>query len=247
MPRDAWKKLPRLFVTAPLGGGHTVALDPAQHHYLTNVMRRDGGSDLLIFNGQDGEWRATLTQIGKKASAALCIEQTRPQQSEPDLRLLFAPIKRDHLDYMIQKASELGVAQFQPVITQHTIASNLNLARLHAIAREAAEQCERLTLPVLTDALPLAKALATCAADRPLFACLEGGAAQPLAQAFSAAPTTPAAILIGPEGGFSAAEMDLIRQHPTTIPVSLGPRILRADTAALAALAIWQALRGDWR
>lgn len=190
---------------------------------------------------------ATLTSTGKKSSAALCQQQTRPQTVETVLCLLFAPIKRDHLDYMIQKASELGVTRLQPVITQHTITAQFNPTRLKTITREAAEQCERLTLPILGDILPLTEAMQTYATDCPLLACLEGGGAQPLAAALTAKPLPSAAILIGPEGGFSADEMAMIRQHPTVLPVSLGPRILRADTAALAAITLWQALQGDWR
>lgn len=247
MPRDAWKKLPRLFVTGPLANGQNVRLDPAQQHYLTNVMRRAAGTQILLCNGHDGEWLATLEVTGKKSAAALCTEPTRHQAPEPDLRLLFAPIKRDHLEYMIQKASELGVAHLQPVMTSHTTAPHINPERLQAIAREAAEQCERLTLPTLGEAQPLEDALKYWATDRPLYACLESGTAQPLAAALSGKSNAPAAILTGPEGGFSPAEMELIRSHATSIPVSLGPRILRADTAALAALSVWQALQGDWR
>lgn len=247
MPRNDWKKLPRLFCPMPLGDGAAIALDDAQHHYLTNVMRRPIGSQILLFNGQEGEWLATLAAVGKKSSAALCQQQTRPQMVEPDLCLFFAPIKRDHLDYTIQKASELGVRRLQPIITQHTNTAQFNPARLKTIAREAAEQCERLTLPILGDILPLAHAMQTYAADRPLLACLEEGSALPLATTLTAKPMPSAVILIGPEGGFSADEMVLIRQHPTAVPVSLGPRILRADTAALAAITLWQALQGDWR
>jgi 16S rRNA (uracil1498-N3)-methyltransferase len=247
MPRDDWKKLPRLFCATPLGDSATITLDDAQHHYLTNVMRRPTGSQILLFNGQDGEWLATLIAAGKKSSTAQCQQQTRPQTIEPALCLLFAPIKRDHLDYMVQKASELGVTHLQPIITQHTITTQFNHTRLETIAREAAEQCERLTLPILGEILPLAAAMQTCAADRPLLACLEGGSAQPLATALTVKPMPSAVILVGPEGGFSADEMAMIRQHPTVLPVSLGPRILRADTAALAAITLWQALQGDWR
>ncbi len=247
MPRDAWKKLPRLFVTGPLAKGQNVPIDTAQQHYLTNVMRRATGTQILLCNGHDGEWLATLEPTGKKSAAALCTEPTRHQAPEPDLRLLFAPIKRDHLEYMIQKASELGVAHLQPVITQHTVAPHLNPERLQAIAREAAEQCERLTLPTLGEAQPLADALVNWATDRPIYACLEDGMARPLADALAAKSPGPAAILTGPEGGFTPAEMEMIRNHATCIPVSLGPRILRADTAALAALSVWQALQGDWR
>lgn len=248
MPRDDWKKLPRLYVTEALRKGQHVPLDTAQQHYLTHVMRRSAGSQLLLFNGQDGEWLATLEPRSKNSAAAACTEQTRPQTPTLDLRLLFAPIKREHLDYLIQKASELGVAHLQPVLTQHTVAPRLNPSRLHAIAREAAEQCERLTLPTLGAAMPLDIALSQWRNDQPLFACLESGTAQPLATAMSGkTAATSAAILTGPEGGFSTDEMELIRRHPSTIPVSLGPRILRADTAALAALAVWQALLGDGR
>ncbi len=244
MPRDAWKNLSRLFVDAPLHEQAAITLGDEAHHYLCHVMRRGDGDRILLFNGQDGEWEATLTALKKKNLIATCQNRTRPQQGVPDIALFFAPIKRDHLDYLVQKATELGVRALHPVITQHCNHTALKHDRLIAIAREAAEQSERLTLPTLHPALPLATLLEQ-QNTRPLFACLESGLAQPIATAF-ASQGQAAAILTGPEGGFSAEEMQLLRNRPNIIPISLGTRILRADTAALAALSCWQALCGDW-
>lgn len=247
MPRDDWKNLPRLYVRAALAGERRLAMPPDQAHYLTRVMRRAAGDRVLLFNGSDGEWLGTIEAIRKNALDILCLEQTRIQTHEPDLLLLFAPVKRDPMEYLLQKACELGVARLQPVITHRTIARQVNIDRLRMIAREAAEQSERLTLPEILPPTPLASAL-TQLDERPLFACLESGPSLPVAEAFTARQKSDSvALLTGPEGGFSAEEADLIRRHAQTIAVNLGPRILRADTAALAAIAVWQALRGDWQ
>ncbi|MEJ0062679.1 MAG: 16S rRNA (uracil(1498)-N(3))-methyltransferase [Alphaproteobacteria bacterium] len=247
MPRDDWKKLPRLYVTDPLLPDGAVSLTDAQQHYLQHVMRRAADDRILLFNGTDGEWLASLVAKGKKNISARCLERTRAQAEESELWLLFAPLKRDHLDYLVQKASELGVTHLMPVATQHTVAERVNLVRLRAIAMEAAEQCERLSLPEILAPLPLPKALENIKTQR-LFACVEGGTALPVAEAFSQyRQDRQAAFLVGPEGGFSKEEMEIIRKHAKSVPIHLGPRILRADTAALAALACWQAVCGDWR
>lgn len=221
-----------------------VPLELSAQHYLTHVLRRKPGDSLLLCNGRDGEWQAELAVTGHKQIAAVCKNLTRPQLTEPDISLFFAIIKRDHLDYLIQKATELGVRALHPVITQHSIPHKLNLDRLTAIAREAAEQSERLTLPVIHPPLLLAQALEQLIGGTLCFACLENGAAEPIISQLVS--QRPSALLTGPEGGFSAVEMTLIKNHANVIPVHLGPRILRADTAALAALTCWQAVCGDW-
>jgi 16S rRNA (uracil1498-N3)-methyltransferase len=214
-------------------------------------MRRAAGAPLLLFNGRDGEWRATLTLSGKKAAVAAVEERTREQAAEPDLWLCFAPIKRARIDTVAEKATELGVALLQPVLTQHTAVERVNVERLRANAIEAAEQTERLTVPDIRPPVELMKLLADWPADRRLLMADETGGGPPIAQALGAlddkARAAPWAILIGPEGGFSAAELAAVRRMKNVTAVGLGPRILRADTAALAALACWQALVGDWQ
>lgn len=231
-------------MTAALQPDAVVPLELSTQHYLTHVLRRKPGDALLLCNGRGGEWQAEIAVTGHRQIVAVCKNLTRAQQIEPDISLFFALIKRDHLDYLIQKATELGVRALHPVITQHSIPHKLNLDRLNSIAREAAEQSERLTLPVIHPPLPLAQALEQRIGGAPCFACLENGAAEPIMSQL--ASQRPSALLIGPEGGFSAAEMIFIQNHANMIPVHLGPRILRADTAALAALSCWQAVCGDW-
>jgi 16S rRNA (uracil1498-N3)-methyltransferase len=241
----------RLFVEADLASGIEAPLSEAQAHYLRHVMRRADGAPLLLFNGRDGEWRATLVLRGKKAAVAAVGERTREQAAEPDLWLCFAPIKRARIDAIAEKATELGVALLQPVLTQHTAVERVNVERLRANAIEAAEQTERLTVPEVRQPVELAKLLADWPADRRLLMADETGGGPPIAEALSAldeqARAAPWAILIGPEGGFAAAELAAVRRMKNVTAVGLGPRILRADTAALAALACWQALVGDWR
>ena len=242
----------RLHVAAGLAVGAAVALEEAQTHYLRNVLRLAPGDEVALFNGRDGEWRAAIDSLGKRSTALRCLAQTRPQTAEPDLWLLFAPIKRLRVDFLVEKATELGVALLQPVFTRHTAATRLNLERLAAHAVEAAEQTERLSIPVLREPQSLAERLAAWPSDRHLLLCAEAGAARPIADALSALSGTPAgrgpwAVLVGPEGGFAAAELDDLGKLPFVTPVGLGPRILRADTAALAALACWQAILGDGR
>jgi 16S rRNA (uracil1498-N3)-methyltransferase len=234
----------RLYVDQPLGKGQAVALSQDQAHYLTGVMRLGEGAPILLFNGRDGEWRATLAQAGKRNAIAVCDAQTKPLHLPPDLWLLFAPIKKARTDFIVEKAVELGAARILPVQTRHTNSERIRQDRLQAHAVEAAEQCGATYVPEVMDLQHLGKLLSTWPKDRRLYWCDETALGQPA----TIAPTQgPAAILIGPEGGFSADEAAKLRGTPQVTPISLGPRILRADTAAVAALTLWQAACGDWR
>ena len=241
----------RLFVEADLAGGIEAPLSEAQMHYVRHVMRRPDGTPLLLFNGRDGEWRATLVQRGKKAAVAAVDERTREQTAESDLWLCFAPIKRARIDYVAEKATELGVSALQPVLTQHTAVDRVNVDRLRANAVEAAEQTERLTVPEVREPVQLVKLLGDWPAGRRLLICDETGGGPPIAEVLTAldegARAASWGIVIGPEGGFAANEIAAFRRMKDVTAVGLGPRILRADTAALAALACWQAMVGDWR
>lgn len=239
----------RLFVDAPLAAGADVSLGRAQAHYLRNVMRVKAGSAIALFNPRDGEWRATLDSAGKNDAVCRLLDQVRTPVAEPDLWLVFAPVKRGPVDLVAQKATELGVSALQPVFTRRTAVSRVNGDRLHAIAVEAAEQCERLSVPDIRPPLPLDRLLAGWPADRHILLCDETGAGLPIARALAeaAAPASaPWAVFTGPEGGYAPEELDAIRKLPIVTPASLGPRVLRADTAAIAALACWQAALGDW-
>jgi 16S rRNA (uracil1498-N3)-methyltransferase len=234
----------RLYVEAALAPGAAVPLSEAQAHYLLHVMRAKPGERLSLFNGRDGEWLTEITSVNKRGIALACLKQTAKQTGAPDLWLLFAPIKKTPADYLTQKATELGVSLLQPVMTRRTIVTRVNGERMTANAVEAAEQSGRLTVPEIREAVPLEKALAAWPKQRHLYFCDEGGNAKPLAEAVEPGP---AAILTGPEGGFDPAERAMLRGKAFVTPVTLGPRILRADTAALAALAIWQSVVGDWK
>ena len=236
----------RLFVEAPLGTGARVEPDESQAHYLLHVMRAKAGDRILLFNGTDGEWLARIASVSKRSCSLECERQTEQQTEVPDLWLCFAPIKKTPADYVVQKATELGVRVLQPVFTRRTIVSRVNLERMRANAVEAAEQSGRLSVPETREPLAFDKLLASWPKNRRLIFCDEGGAPS-MAEAVRALPDGPAAIFTGPEGGFDPAERDALRALSFVTPVSLGPRILRADTAALAALAIWQAVRGDWQ
>lgn len=237
----------RLFVEADLGSSLRVAPTDGQSHYLLHVMRAKVGDHARLFNGRDGEWRARIAEMSKRNCVLECEAQTAAQRAVPDLWLVFAPIKKTPADYLTQKATELGVSRLQPVNTRRTIVSRVNLERMRANAIEAAEQSDRLSVPDIGELTELEKLLAKWPQDRRLLFCDEGGDARPVADALSGAGDEPWAVLTGPEGGFDPQERVLIRALPFVVPVSLGPRILRADTAALAALTVWQALRGDWR
>jgi 16S rRNA (uracil1498-N3)-methyltransferase len=238
MQRKNLKNLVRLFVDADLNTGAEILTSADSQHYLLNVMRKTNGDSVLVFNGHNGEWRAEITCATRKQLTLICHEQTRQQTNTTNINLLFSPLKRDHLEYMVQKATELGVCSFIPTMTQHCVVKTLNQSRLSAIAREAAEQSERLSIPTFHPMQSLATAI---------FACLERSGARPIAPAMKHNIThQPATILVGPEGGFSNDEVELICSYTNVIPVSLGARILRADTAALAALSCWQALHDEF-
>jgi 16S rRNA (uracil1498-N3)-methyltransferase len=241
----AWppKSLPRLFVRSPLAQGAQVELDAAQANYLGNVMRLGEGAELLVFDGETGEWLARIAETGKKRMSLRVEQRTREPESVPDVWLAFAPVKRTQTDWLVEKATELGVARLLPVITRRTIAERVKLERLQAIAIEAAEQCGRTRLPAIEEPLSLKHLIEHREPSRTLyFADEEGGEWAP--DAFTPGPC---AILTGPEGGFTDAERAAIRASPNAVPVSLGPRILRAETAALTALAVYMAVAGDWR
>ncbi len=234
----------RLFVDQPLGAGQAVRLSPDQAHYLTGVMRLAVGAGILLFNGQDGEWRAALAEAGKRGALAMCEAAVRPLAMPPDLWLIFAPIKKARTDFIVEKAVELGVRRIVPVQTRHTNSERIRQDRLQAHALEAAEQCGATYVPEVADLQPLDRVLTGWPADRRLYWCDEAAAGTP---ARIAGEPGPAAILIGPEGGFAETEAARLRGMPGVTPLSLGPRILRADTAAVAAITLWQAAQGDWR
>jgi len=237
----------RLFIDAPLAAGGVVALDRAQAHYLKRVLRLKDGQDILVFNGRDGEWRGTL-EGGRREAKLRIAERRRAQTAPADLHYLFAPLKSARLDYMVQKAVEMGVSQLRPVLTRHGQIARVNLERMRANAIEAAEQCGILCLPQITAPLPLSQALAALEPERHLVFCDEAAdVADPLAALAAVPRRAPLAVLIGPEGGFAADERAALLKSPHVVRLALGPRILRADTAAVAALALVQAVIGDWR
>ena len=234
----------RLFVEAALGLGADIAPGEGQAHYLLHVMRAKVGDHLRLFNGRDGEWVAEIAELKKNRVRLVAQKQTAAQASSPDLWLVFAPIKKTPADYVTQKATELGVSVLQPVMTRRTIVSRVNTERMLANAVEAAEQSERLDVPEIREPVSLEKLLASWPQGRRLIFCDEGGDALPLAQALREESAECWAILSGPEGGFDPAERDMLRAQSFVVPVTLGPRILRADTAALAALAVWGSVKG---
>jgi len=241
----AWppKSLPRLFVRAVLADGAQAELDPAQANYLGNVLRLKEGAELLVFDGRSGEWLARIAEAGKKRMTLAVGRKTREAESVPDVWLAFAPVKRSQTDWLVEKATELGAARLIPVMTRRTVADRVRLERLEAIAIEAAEQCGRTVLPEIAEPLPLGRLLGERDSGRTLYFADEGGG-EPAAEAFESGP---ALILTGPEGGFTEDERTAVRASPNAVPISLGPRILRAETAALAALASWMSAVGDWR
>jgi 16S rRNA (uracil1498-N3)-methyltransferase len=239
----------RLFVESDLTAGATIPMRHDQAHYLTNVMRQGEGAAIHLFNGRDGEWRATLVEPRKKVWAARVNERLRPWSPGPDLDLIVAVVKRGRLETIVEKAAELGARRVIPVLTERTNAPRASLDRLCAIAAEAAEQTGRMDVPAIAEPSRLAEVLKDWDAGRRLMFCDEAGDALPAAEALAreAPSSAPWAVLIGPEGGFSPAERSAARAVAGSLPVSLGPRILRADTAAIAALTLWQSVIGDWR
>jgi 16S rRNA (uracil1498-N3)-methyltransferase len=242
----AWpsNSAPRLFIDQPLADGMELRIEGGQAHYLLSVMRMKAGGAVKLFDDRTGEWLAEVAQTGKRDLVVRIAAKLREREAVPDLWLCAAPIKRGRIDWVAEKASELGVARLVPVATRRAVVDKLNAERLRAHMVEAAEQCERTALPELADMIGLDALLRAWPAGRALFFADEEGGA-PMLDAVRAHPG-PAAILIGPEGGFDPAEREAISALPAAVPVSLGPRILRADTAAVAAVSVWMAAAGDW-
>jgi len=250
MPRYEFR-LPRLYIDAPLAAGARLALDAAQANYLKNVMRLKAGDGVLVFNGREGEWRTALTDGGKRSAALDVGEQTRVQTSPLDLHYLFAPLKHARLDYMVQKAVEMGASRLQPVTMQHSQVGRINLERMRANAIEAAEQCGILTIPDVAEPMPFDRMIVSREPSRVLVFCDEAADVRDpvaaLAAARQGAERPPLAVLVGPEGGFADHERAALTALPNVVRLALGPRILRADTAAVAALALVGSVLGDWR
>jgi 16S rRNA (uracil1498-N3)-methyltransferase len=244
---DMPSKPQRLFVKPQLIAKAEIALEPPQAHYLINVLRCKTGDEVLLFNGRDGEWRGALSAATKKRAAVVIEEQTRPQSDGPDLHYLFAPLKRARVDYMAQKATEMGASLLQPVLTRRTMAERVNTSRLLANAVEAAEQCGILRVPDVAAPEKLPRLLERWDETRLLVFADEAAAVSSPLAALDQERARPLAVLIGPEGGFEAEERALLREQPYVLPISLGPRVMRADTAAVAALALVNAVLGDWR
>jgi 16S rRNA (uracil1498-N3)-methyltransferase len=242
----AWppRSAPRLYVEAALGPDVAVSVDGNAAHYLISVMRVKEGDAVLLFDGLNGEWAARPEQIRKRDLVLRCVQQTKLLETVPDFWLCAAPIKKGRIDLVVEKACELGVARLVPVRTERAVVDKVNLDRLQSHLVEAAEQCGRTALPALADLVALPKLLEDWLGDRALFFADELGGA-PMSDAFAANPG-PAALLVGPEGGFTTQERELIRSLPAARAISLGPRILRAETAAIAATACWMMQNGDW-
>jgi len=249
-------RTPRLFVEAPLNAGLAVTLNAGQIHYLSSVLRMGPGDPVCVFNGVDGEWKARLATVAKRNIALVVETKTRPQPEPGNLHYLFSPLKRARLDYMVQKAVEMGVSRLQPVIMRHTQAERVNLDRMRANAIEAAEQCGILAIPQIGAPLDFAAAIAALDASRLVFCDEDAPCADPVAAlradldvdlGASHRNGAELAVLIGPEGGFGKEERAMLLRRPRTSRIALGPRILRADTAAVAALAVVQTAAGDWR
>lgn len=241
-------RAPRLFVDAPLAQDARVALDRDQSNYLGNVLRLAAGAEVLAFNGRDGEWQAAI-EGRKRPDGLVILQQTRPQDRLADLTYVFAPLKHARLDYMVQKAVEMGAAALQPVLTRFTQASRVNTERMRANVVEAAEQCGILSIATVAEPVPLERYLSQRPADRLLIFCDEAAEIQDPVEGLQDAREAVKGIdvLIGPEGGFAEEERALLLRHPNILRLALGPRIMRADTAAVAALALVQAVLGDWR
>ena len=237
----------RLYIPQPITADGILQLDEAQAHKLRTVLRLADGAAVAAFNERDGEWLCRLEAPGRRRAALHVAERRHQPGTEPDLWLVFAPIKRTRLDWLVEKATELGAAALLPVLTARTQPERLNRERLRGIAVSAAEQSERLSLPAIAEPQPLSALLAGWRSERRLFVCDETGAGAPIAAAVAGFENAPAALLIGPEGGFAQTELDALGKLPIVTRVGLGPRVLRAETAAIAALAVFQAVAGDWR
>lgn len=237
----------RLYVEGDLKSGKSINLDRKQANYLINVLRLPPNSPVLVFNGQDGEWQSNLEVAGRKKASLVVTTQTRPQSGPANLRYLFAPLKQARMEYVVQKAVEMGAGILQPVITRFTQPRKLNQERMMAHTIEAAEQCGILTIPQINPALDLEPAVAEATRNGQLIFCDEGETSQNPLTILEKLVPGPLSILIGPEGGFSEEERAMLRNHPDVTPIPLGPRILRADTAAVAAMALVQARLGDWQ
>ena len=234
----------RLFIKHPLAQGQAVPLGPDQAHYLSGVMRQSAGDQIAVFNGQDGEWLAQIAQVGKRGGSLLAMQQTAPQMNPPDLWLIFAPIKKARTDFIVEKAAEMGASRILPVQTDHTNSERIRQDRLQAHAVEAAEQCGGTFVPEVDDLQPLSRLLDGWDSQRRILWADEALAGP--TQTLAGQARGPWAILIGPEGGWSESERKRLSAHDFVTRIGLGPRILRADTAAVAALALWQAQLGDW-
>jgi 16S rRNA (uracil1498-N3)-methyltransferase len=243
------RRTPRLYVSAGLSAGSEIELERQQAHYLGSVLRLGPGTEVAVFNAAEGEWLCRIEEIGKGKARLRVERQLRRTELEDalDLWLLFAPIKRARLDWLVEKATELGITALMPVWTQRTQAERINLDRLRAHAVEAAEQSERLSVPELRAPERLDRLLAAWPGARRLVVCDESGAGEPISDAAARLPPGPVALLVGPEGGFDETELDAIGKLSFVTRVGLGPRVLRAETATLAAVAVFQAIAGDWR
>lgn len=240
----------RLFLRARLSAGATIDLDRGQSNYLVNVLRMSPGGEILVFNGSDGEWRATLGQRDRRVWILTVGTQERPQTDPPDLYYLFAPLKQGRLDYMVQKAVEMGASLLTPVLTQFGQVGRVNTERMEANAIEAAEQCGLLTIPRIDEPVPLFQLIESWPSlepNRRIIFCDEGAGSEDPVKTLGELKESKFAVLIGPEGGFSPDERSRLRSRPFVTAIGLGPRIMRADTAAVAALALVQAVLGDWR
>ncbi len=237
--------IPRLYVIDSLSAEQRVRLDSDRTHYLKHVMRRKLGDEVGLFNGRDGEWLGQVESYGRNDTTIAIGRRRRPQAAGSDVWLAFAPIKRARIDLVAEKATELGVSVLWPVMTRRAEVARVNVERLANIAIESSEQSERLDVPAVREARSLERFLREWPAERRLFICAEAGEARPIAEAMRDAHGLPAGFLIGPEGGFTSVELDGLRKFPSGVAVGLGPRLLRAETAAIAALACWQALAGD--
>jgi 16S rRNA (uracil1498-N3)-methyltransferase len=246
---DKIRHTPRLYMESPLAAGHAAEVSAEQAHYLLHVLRVKAGEVLRLFNARDGEWLAEVKAVAKRDIEIVPQERLRELKPGGDLLLCAAPIKKAHFEYMIEKATELGVSAIQPMLTERTQIREVNIERTRAIAIEAAEQSDRLDIPDICKPVTLGDLIAQWPKDRLPIVCAEWGEAQPAAEALTgfAGKAAKVAIITGPEGGFAAAELEALRKLPNAVFIRLGPRILRADTAAIAALTLWQASVGDWR